>query len=106
MIWDYMYTRSEQEREEEKGMPFIVMKDSKTKTMMAKAMPKKGVREYAVEAVKKSSSRWIQTQGSDFRHFEWQAGSGAFAVLALWCWAWRPTGPWRWTWPRGWKIRG
>ena len=34
----------------------------------------------AVEAVKKSSSRWIKTRGPEFRNFEWQAGYGAFAV--------------------------
>ena len=34
----------------------------------------------AVEAVKKSSSKWIKTQGSEFVDFAWQAGYGAFAV--------------------------
>ena len=33
-----------------------------------------------VEEVKKSSSRWIKTQGIEFRAFAWQAGYGAFAV--------------------------
>ena len=33
-----------------------------------------------VEEVKKSSSRWIKTQGPEFRTFAWQAGYGAFAV--------------------------
>lgn len=34
----------------------------------------------AVEDVKKSSSKWIKTQGSEFTGFAWQAGYGAFAV--------------------------
>ncbi len=34
----------------------------------------------AVEEVKKSSSRWIKTQGTEFASFAWQAGYGAFAV--------------------------
>ena len=34
----------------------------------------------AVEQVKKTSSKWIKTQGAEFAHFAWQAGYGAFAV--------------------------
>jgi len=34
----------------------------------------------AVEEVKKSSSKWIKTQGDAFTGFAWQAGYGAFAV--------------------------
>lgn len=34
----------------------------------------------AVEDVKKSSSKWIKTQGSEFAAFAWQSGYGAFAV--------------------------
>jgi putative transposase len=34
----------------------------------------------AVEDVKKSSSKWIKTQGAEFSGFAWQAGYGAFAV--------------------------
>lgn len=34
----------------------------------------------AVEDVKKSSSKWIKTQGAEFRPFAWQSGYGAFAV--------------------------
>jgi len=33
-----------------------------------------------VEDVKKSSSKWIKTQGPEFAGFAWQAGYGAFAV--------------------------
>ncbi|MCX6360190.1 MAG: IS200/IS605 family transposase [Armatimonadetes bacterium] len=33
-----------------------------------------------VEDVKKSSSKWIKTQGSGLVGFAWQAGYGAFAV--------------------------
>ena len=34
----------------------------------------------AVEDIKKSSSKWIKTQGAEFAGFAWQAGYGAFAV--------------------------
>lgn len=34
----------------------------------------------AVEQVKKSSSKWIKTQGAEFAGFAWQAGYRAFAV--------------------------
>ena len=34
----------------------------------------------AVEDVKKSSSKWIKTQGPQFTGFAWQAGYGEFAV--------------------------
>jgi REP element-mobilizing transposase RayT len=34
----------------------------------------------AVEDVKKSSSKWIKSQGSEFANFAWQSGYGAFAV--------------------------
>ena len=50
---DYMYMHSEQEKEEEKGMPIIVLKDNKTRTVMAKVVSGKGVNNFAVEVVKK-----------------------------------------------------
>jgi putative transposase len=34
----------------------------------------------AVEDVKKSSSKWIKTQGPSHARFAWQAGYGAFSV--------------------------
>ncbi len=33
-----------------------------------------------VEDVKKSSSKWIKTQGASFSKFSWQAGYGGFSV--------------------------
>ncbi len=36
VVVDCEQTRSEQEKEEEKGTPIVVIKDSKTKTTMAK----------------------------------------------------------------------
>ncbi len=50
---DYMDMHSEQEKEEEKGMPIIVVKDDKTKLVMAKVVPSTGLQEYAVDAVRK-----------------------------------------------------
>ncbi len=34
----------------------------------------------AIEDVKRTSSRWIKTQGTEFARFGWQNGYGAFAV--------------------------
>jgi REP element-mobilizing transposase RayT len=34
----------------------------------------------AVEDIKRTSSRWMKTQGTDFKKFAWQSGYGAFAV--------------------------
>lgn len=34
----------------------------------------------AVEEVKKTSSKWLKTQGNEFAAFAWQTGYGAFAV--------------------------
>ncbi|MBI3830967.1 MAG: IS200/IS605 family transposase [Planctomycetes bacterium] len=33
-----------------------------------------------VEEVKKSSSKWIKTQGPEFRFFHWQKGYAAFSI--------------------------
>jgi REP element-mobilizing transposase RayT len=33
-----------------------------------------------VEEVKKQSSRWIKTQGREYRSFHWQRGYGAFSI--------------------------
>jgi len=33
-----------------------------------------------IEGVKRSSSKWIKTQGREFADFHWQAGYGAFSV--------------------------
>lgn len=35
---------------------------------------------HLMEEVKKSSSKWIKTKGSQFRTFGWQDGYGAFTV--------------------------
>ncbi len=55
---DYICMRSEQEKEEENGMPIIVVKDNTTKTLMAKVVPTKGANEYAVEAVRKLAEQF------------------------------------------------
>jgi len=33
-----------------------------------------------IEEMKKGSSKWLKTQGGEFRDFHWQAGFGAFSV--------------------------
>ena len=45
---DYMYMHSVQEKEEEKGMPILIAKDSRTKMIMAKVVKSNGVVPYAV----------------------------------------------------------
>ena len=51
---DYMYMHSEQEAEEEKGMPTLVIKDSRKKMIVSKVVPRKGVVDYAVGTLKKA----------------------------------------------------
>ncbi len=48
---DYTHTNRGHEKEEEKGMPMVVVRDNKTKTIVAKEVPNEGVHEYAVEVV-------------------------------------------------------
>ena len=54
---DYMYMHSEQEKEEERGMPIVVAKDNRTKMIMARVVPSKELDGYAVEIVKKMVER-------------------------------------------------
>jgi hypothetical protein len=49
-----MYMHSEQEKEEEVGMPIVVMKDSETWMIRARVVPSKGVEGYAIGEVKKT----------------------------------------------------
>ncbi len=41
---DYMHTQSEQEKEEERGMPIAAVKGNKMKMITAKVVPRKGSR--------------------------------------------------------------
>jgi hypothetical protein len=52
-----VYTRSEQEKEEEKGVPTVVAKNNKTKKIMARAVPGEELDSYTVETVKKMVER-------------------------------------------------
>ncbi len=54
---DYTHTQSEQEKEEEKGMPIIGAKGIKTKMITARVVPTKGLDSDAVETVKKMIER-------------------------------------------------
>ena len=51
---DYMHMRSEQEKEGERGMPVMVMKDSRTRMITAKVVPSKGLDSYAVASVSRA----------------------------------------------------
>ncbi len=52
-----MYMHSEQEKEEEKGMPIVVAKDSETKMIIERVVPSKGVDRYAVGTLKEMVER-------------------------------------------------
>ena len=54
---DYMYMHSEQSTNEEKGMPTLLMKDSKTKTVCAWTVPRKGIDAYAIVMLRKMIER-------------------------------------------------
>ncbi len=54
---DYMYMHGEQEKEEEKGMPIVVMKEDRTKVVLAKVVPSKGVDGYAVGEMRKAREK-------------------------------------------------
>ena len=45
--------RIEPEGEEDKGMPMLVLKDSRTKVTLARVVPKKGRDQYAIERLQK-----------------------------------------------------
>ncbi len=49
-----MHTHSEQAKDEENGMPIIVMKDSRAKMIVSKVATSKGVVDYAVAVAKKT----------------------------------------------------
>ena len=46
-------SRAESEEEEDKGMPILVLKDSRTKVALARVVPKKGRDQYAIERLQK-----------------------------------------------------
>ncbi len=50
---DYVHMASEQDKEEEKGMPALVMKDQRTRLVTARVVPSKGLDAYAVGRLKK-----------------------------------------------------
>ncbi len=94
---DYMYTRSEQEKEEEKGTPIIVVKDNK-KMLIAKVVPNKGVNECAVEVVRS----FVEQLGHNKVILK---GDNELAILALKEAARRERRAWRLRWRRHlWEI--
>ncbi len=50
---DCMHIHREQEREEEKGMPILVVKGGRTKMVVSEVVTNKGVVDYTVGLVKK-----------------------------------------------------
>ncbi len=51
-----VYTHSEQEKKEEKGVPIILAKGSKAKMIAARVVPRKEVENYAADIVKRMVS--------------------------------------------------
>ncbi len=74
---DYMYMHSEQEKEEENGMPIVVAKDNRTKMIMARDVPSKGLDSYAVESVKKMIDREVGIQEN---HHEERQRASDFSI--------------------------
>ena len=54
---DYMYAHSEQKKEEEKGLPIVVLKDERTKMITAKVVPSKRVGAYAVYSLRNAQEQ-------------------------------------------------
>ena len=50
---DYMFMSDNQEQEEERGMPILVMKDRDTKMIKARVVPRKGGDSYAIQRLVK-----------------------------------------------------
>ena len=50
---DYMFMEEKQKREEEKGMPILVMVDEKTGMRFASVVPQKGRDGYAIERLRR-----------------------------------------------------
>ena len=50
---DYMFMGDQQGKEEEKGMPMLVLKDRRTKVLWARVVPAKGVNAHAVKQLAK-----------------------------------------------------
>ena len=49
---DYAFMGSKKEKEEEKGSPIMVIKDKKTKRILSRMIPQKGVSKYAIKKLK------------------------------------------------------
>ena len=53
MDYAYMHPETEMEEDTDKGMPILVARDSRTKMVFARVVPRKGLDEYAVGAMKR-----------------------------------------------------
>ncbi len=73
---DYMYTRRRQEKVDDKGMPIILVKDDKTKMVMAKVAPRKGMQEYTVEVVRKFVEQLGHNEVNYHEERQWAGNSG------------------------------
>ncbi len=72
---DYTHAHSEQGKKEEKGMPTIVVKDNKTKMVMAKVVSSKGMQEYAVASARRFVGSNQDTTGRSRRVTTQRAGN-------------------------------
>ncbi len=61
------------------GVPFLIngMSDH---VHVFSSLPKTVSLAKFVEDIKRNSSRWIKTKGTEYQHFAWQDGYGAFSV--------------------------
>jgi len=60
--------------------PAIAINGTEDHVHMLISLSRKVALSDVIEEVKKSSSKWIKTKGSEYKNFYWQNGFGAFSI--------------------------
>ena len=61
------------------GVPFLI-NGTADHVHILSSLPRTMALSKYIEEIKRNSSRWIKTKGSDYQKFAWQNGYGAFSV--------------------------
>ena len=61
------------------GVPFLI-NGTTDHVHILSSLPRTMSLSKYIEEIKRNSSRWIKTKGSDYQKFAWQNGYGAFSV--------------------------
>lgn len=61
------------------GVPFLI-NGTADHVHLLSSLPRTMSLSKYIEEIKRNSSRWIKTKGSQFEKFAWQSGYGAFSV--------------------------